>query len=192
MTGQNGFTLIEALTTGVLCTVLAGAILSLMNLTNGQVKAGAVQIRLSERQGVAREQIRKMVHEAHGAMMVSEDSTLVADQDKAFIVNPLTTALPEIKLFDDNNWIIGGYKLGPTYLMEGTPDIDIHHQLLSYKAFTIGNDTVYLDSARSYFRILRGRKGIIANLRYIHQPGIATDTLPMDSVFVVCRNRNWP
>lgn len=192
MSTQAGFTLVEALASGILSTVIAGAILSLMHLTNDQVKQGAVQIRLAESQGIAVEQFRKSIREAYGAMMSGEDSTLVAGQDNANVVNPLTVALPEVKLFDENKWITGGYKLGPTYLMEGFPLPDIHHQLLSYKAFTIGDDTVYIDSARSYFRILQGRKGVIANLRYIHQPGAVTDSLPQDSVFVLCRNRNWP
>jgi type II secretory pathway pseudopilin PulG len=191
MTAQSGFTLIEALATGIISTVLAGAILSLMHLTNDQVKDGAAQIRMEERQRIASEQIRKSAHEAYGAMIASEDSSTVYREDSIFSKRyaPLTANLPEIRFFDNNYWLSSGYKLGPNYLMEGT---SAGRYNLTYKAFTIGDDTVFLDSSRSYFRILQGRQGIIANLRLIHKPGVPTDSLPNDSDVVLCLNRDWP
>jgi hypothetical protein len=190
MKGEAGFTLIEALSAGIISLVVAGAIFSIVYLTNDQIREGTTELRLQERQYVVSEQIRRFTRSAAGARRSDEDSATVYDQDNAFppIVLPLTGRLPEVRFFGRDYLLDGGYKLGRNYLMEGTPIAGGH--ALSYKAFTIGMDTVYLDSASSYFRILPNRQGIIADLKLIALSGGTPVELPHDSELVLCRNRD--
>jgi type II secretory pathway pseudopilin PulG len=188
MSSQSGFTLIEVLASGIISTVIAGAILSIVYLTNNQIQDGTANLRLEERQRVASEQIQRSARFARGGMMASENLVTVKAQDAGG--SPPSGNLQEIIFFDDNWCLVAGYKVGSNYLMEAFPASCT--ALADYKALTIGDDTVYLDPAQSYFRYFNNRKSIISNLKLTLQTAAGTYSRPNDSEFVLCRNKAWP
>lgn len=187
MKSQSGFTLIEVMASGILSTVIAGAILSILHLTNDQIKDGTSYLRLEERQGIAAEQIRKTARHAKGVMKSWEDLAQVT-------ANPAAQPsghLSEIRFFNDDNCFTTGYKIESGYLWEADAK---GCNILAYRPFTIGADTVFVDPdpAVSYFEFLHNRGAIISHLRVILRVDTTTYVRPNDSEFVLCRNRKWP
>ena len=66
MQRQSGFTLIEVLTTGALATFVGLALLSILQMTNGQIKDGSTILRMARLQTVATEQIHRSARQAAG------------------------------------------------------------------------------------------------------------------------------
>src|SRR3954471_22518948 len=76
MNSQAGFTLIEALITGVLSTIVAGGILSALYMTNTQIQDGSAALRLSQLQSVVSDQIHRSARLSAGAKDSTETGTL--------------------------------------------------------------------------------------------------------------------
>lgn len=174
---QAGFTLVEVLTGGVISTVLAGTILSMVHMVSGNLRESAANTRLERLQAVANEQIRTATRQAYGAKLFQAEAGNI--QDIAATDNAAHANLSEIWLIADDGILHWAYQISGDYLMERRNG--------AWIKMTVGPDTVMLDGANSRFGVFPNRRGIVADLRYrINENGTTYSYPPLlDSL--LCR-----
>lgn len=183
MSGESGFTLVEALAAGVLSVVIAGAILSIVRMTNDQIDEGGNTVRLETLRTAVSEQLRKTTRNSKGALTVSEDTGAVHSEYEHEIVSAQKSGLSNIRFFDRDYGFKGGFRIVGGYLEEALVDPATGDS--SWAPFRVGEDTVFVDPALSTFTIAEGRVGARFDLR-LTRPA---DTL-IHSEFVQCRRVN--
>jgi len=185
MNSERGFTLIEAMASGILSAVIAGGILSVAFMTRDQVNEGSAYEKLKSVRSAVSEQIRASARIAYGAMKSDEDASTV--NTPLGLANPVFANLSEIRFYDRDFFLVKGYRLDTRYLLEGYP-VPGAPNTLAYKPFLIGEDTVIIDPVNSRFTILSNRQGITSNLKLKLNVGGVDYVRPSDSEFVLCRN----
>jgi type II secretory pathway pseudopilin PulG len=185
LNGQSGFTLIEVLAAGLISTIVAGALLSVLYMSTGQIRDGASSLRLSQSQAVVSEQIRTSARKAFGAWSGSCPDPGPSDLDaaEALVAGYAGSGqLKQVVFCDPLGAILSGYSLetdGRMYEWVGG----------SFRPFRIGADEVMVDYAASNFIILARRRGIIFNIIYRRDAGGESYFFPLIQETVLSRNR---
>lgn len=176
MKTQSGFTLIEALVTGVLSTIVAGTLVTVLGMVNLQLNTGIAENRLGRIQTVVSEQIRASVRKSWGILQSGD----VIDASHHY---------PDLHVIASTREIILTYKDGnpmAKYLIGNDGKLWEWHDgdPGDYYPFMIGTDIVYVDPAQSDFSIADGRKSMTFKLAYVLQSKI----LPNIPEAIQCRN----
>ncbi len=143
MNSSTGFTLVEVLVTGLLASILAGAIISSLYMTNLQTKEGIGTERLIQISVAATEEIRRKVRRA------------------TTLVQYLPPSHSGIILLDSAGLAIGGFTYQSAILQELIPGT-------GWRPMMIGNDTVrvFNDTALSNFFVSPTGIGLSFRLRF--------------------------
>ncbi len=168
---QQGFTLIEVLITGVISSIVAGAIITVLYMTNDQIKEGIATEKLIQISTAATEQIRRSARMA----AIVTCSTAVLNRDLNF--------------FDSDGNQISGYKINSGgVLQEWVVGVGWKTMVIgSDSAIVVGSDSVTLVSSDSALVVLPDGHGIKMKLRYIHsESGINVDFPPIEDQ-ALCR-----
>lgn len=186
MKAQSGFTLVEALVSGLLSTLVAGATYSLLHMSSTQMKDGVGKMRLTQISTAVSDEIRYMARlatlvKAHSDPMTKDDVTYPMD----------TTTAPDfhhsVVFCNRGGDTLGGYRFLWTghlqELVDPTPIVPGGDWDWINMGFA--EDTVYVDSLRSDFSILQHRRGIHFKLYFKNQAG---DSLQAVNETVLCRN----
>jgi type II secretory pathway pseudopilin PulG len=152
---QQGFTLIEALAGGILSTIVAGAILSALNMTTRQIKESSSNLSLGQIQTVVSEQIRSDARKSFGAKGPGENPTAQFDTPED---DPALTNQNGIVFCDSNGQPFARYQINTS---TGNLEEWIDG---SYVPFKVGSQTAQLDAANSSFGVLAKRQGITFKL----------------------------
>jgi hypothetical protein len=182
MMNQSGFTLVEALTTGVLSTIVAGALVSALSMTNSQIREGISETRLGRAQMVVSEQIQQRTRESWGILLNGES----INEETHYNELPTPPASTnEVILGDKDGNPIAKYRVNAEgYLEEGVhPDGSAEW---SYIPFRIGEDTVHIDPATSAFKVADLRKSMKFALAYMQD---GKTSAPIEES-AQCRNRS--
>lgn len=180
MIGQKGFTLVEALTGGIISTVLAGTMISMIHMVGSNLKESAANTRLERLQTVASEQIRSATRQAFGAKLSgTEPGTIQSLSSSAGGDAAAHTNLTEVWLITDEGIQHWAYQISGDYLMERRGG--------AWVKMTVGEDTVKLDGANSRFAVFPYRKGIVADLRYKIVENGSTYAYPPLPDSILCR-----
>jgi type II secretory pathway pseudopilin PulG len=182
---QRGFTLIETMAVGLLSTIVAGALLTVLYLTNSEIKQGIVHLELVNLQSVVSEQIRKSARTANGVLLTDE-----AKNEPVFRLDLNTySGAKEIRFCNSNGNVFAKYQIhsgDPSYLEEW------HTGLAKYQPFLVSDDTVYVDGDASVFTILPGRRGVKFTIAHRREEKIMDNiesfSLPPIEETVLCRN----
>jgi len=179
MKRQSGFTLIETLVTGLVSTLLAGVVLSLLQLSNTQLLEGSAGLRLSRLYNATSSEIQRVGRRAY---VVKTTGDILTGLPSDTLSAAAMTGLSNVMFCDTLGDSLGGYKvLGDGRLQEWVKSGR------TWKDLAFGPDTVRVDSARSTFDILPRRRGISFTLRLKSAAG---DTIPPVREMLVCRNAN--
>jgi type II secretory pathway pseudopilin PulG len=116
MKQQSGFTLIEALVTGIISAGFTGVILSLFYMNNAQIIAGTRLLRLSQKYSLISDQIKQT---ARNAAFVYDGPVLPTGP-----IGTLPSPKHKIYFFNENRELIGGYDTKFDY--NHTSDIDVY------------------------------------------------------------------
>lgn len=183
---NNGFTLIEVLVTSLVSTVVAGALLSFIYLTNNQIAEGTNSLKFVQMQGVVSEQIRQVADSAHGVLTDQDPADGVITTFKNFVAFPMVGSpvlkAKEIRLCRANGLAYAWYKidLSNNYLWEWYITDGV------WKVFQMGNDTVFVDANNSFFKVYAGRKRFEFTLVYRTNDGLVAS--PTNTENVLTRN----
>jgi type II secretory pathway pseudopilin PulG len=185
MNSQSGFTLIEALATGLISTIVAGAILSLLHMSNAQINDGTINLRLARLQGVASDQIRSSTRIAAGVKTAAEDT--ITDFDHMPVMTAVSSPLKEVRLCQQNGLPFARYRI-----VDGTPQDYLEEwketPVKGYHPFMVGGDTVFVDYANSFFRILPDRRGITFAVQHTRAEDGKSYTFPRIEEVALIRN----
>ncbi len=183
MLSQKGFTLVEIMAAGVVSTIVAGALLSVLSITNSLIKESASNQRLGQIQTAVSEQLRNDARIAFGPK-----ASEVEDRSAPFDVNPdddpIASNLQGIYFCDRDGDCFSGYRINKQNLTLE----EWHREIGGYNPFKVGEDTVHVDTANSRFAVLAGRKGVTFQIAC----RIHTDkdyTFPSIEETVLCRNK---
>ncbi len=184
MSFQNGFTLIEVLTASLISTIVAGALLSVLSMTNNHIKDGAAHLRTGQMQTVVSDQLHTNAHAACGVKSTGES-----------LIDPFTTptydlgvaSAKEIVFCTKAGLPIARYKINSVanYLEEWRTD-PLGAGPVGYYPFQVGNDTAFLNGALSEFNLQPGRRGFTATLLF--QSRDRSYTFPHIVETILCRN----
>jgi prepilin-type N-terminal cleavage/methylation domain-containing protein len=182
LNARNGFTLVEVLAASALSTIVAGALLTFLHMTNGQIKEGSSHLRLVQLQDVVSEQLRISAHKACRVTAESDDP--ITSFDPIVFTQGIPPALHknEIRFYDKGVQLIAKYHVNSIdgYLEEWDP-IGAR-----YLPFRVGDDTVFVNAARSEFNLYSGRAGLSFTIAYQSKDG--SDTIPVIAEGILCRN----
>jgi type II secretory pathway pseudopilin PulG len=177
MRRQSGFTLIEALTTGAISSIVGLALLSVLYMTNGQIKEGTATLRLARLQNVATEQIHRS---ARQAMAVWQQGT-TPTANFAFNQN-LSPEMSGVIFCDPTGDTLAGYSVSGDLLKE------LDTASGTWIPFEVAGDTVTVDEDSSYFKILNNRHGMVSRIRYTLVDGDSLYAFPPIADTIRCRN----
>lgn len=152
MNAQGGFTLIEAMSAGLISSILAGALISVISISNREIKENAITLRLSRIQSAVSDQFRTNARASFLAIQYGEDPVAVSLLPKD---DPESPPLKQIIFCDRNPSPSARYKMDSTNYLE---EYDFDNA--TFVPFTVGEDTVFVDTAKSDFKILAGRAGV--------------------------------
>jgi type II secretory pathway pseudopilin PulG len=193
MKSQSGFTLVEALVTGVIGAIIPIAIISLLRVNNAQLEKNSAQFKLAQTYGVVSEEIYRYANLATTVVQPGPCSPGLE-----------VTGVPQysgVLFCDQNGQTMHGLKViasdGFSKLQEWSPGT-------GWTDFLIGTNPVYLmaypqgppQKVDGLFNIYGpnytpgypGCFGLRFNLRpYMVVSGVA-DTLPVQTESVICRN----
>lgn len=186
MKSNSGFTLIEVLVTSLLSTVVAGALLSFLYLTNNQITEGTTSLKFVQMRSVVSEQIRQVADSAHGVLTDQDPADGVITTFKDFVLFPQVDSTiinaKELRLCRSNGTAYAVYKINASnnyleewYKTDGT-----------LRVFQIGSDTVFIDASKSFFKVYRGRKRFEFTLVYRTQDGSVSS--PTNTEKILTRN----
>lgn len=157
MSSESGFTLIETLAAGLISTIVAGAMLSVLTMTTRQLKESSTSLNLGQIQGVVTDQLRSDARKAFGARGDFETP------NGAFTI-PNTDAArsnqTEIIFCDKGGTSFSRYRIRSSdSILEEWVDG-------AYTPFLVGNQAVHLDvgATKSRFGILANRFGVTFKL----------------------------
>jgi type II secretory pathway pseudopilin PulG len=183
---QSGFTLIEALAAGLISTIVAGALLTVLSMTNAQIRDGAIRLKTGQMHTVVSDQLRTSAYNAYGVKAAGEDLT-----------DPLTlpvyaggVANTQTIIFCNKAGIpFARYNINTVsnYLEEWLEAIPLVRPA-GYYPFKVGVDTAFLNGAASSFTLDPGRIGFSLNLLFTSP--YSTYTFPNIIEAIRCRNPN--
>jgi prepilin-type N-terminal cleavage/methylation domain-containing protein len=176
MKTQSGFTLVEVLVTGVLSSIVAGALVSMLSMVNLQMNAGIAENRLGRIQTVVSEQIRASARKSWGILQSGD----IIDDTHHFPDLAAISSTSEIILSDKNGNPMVKYHIDNSGMLWEWHDGDPG----DYYPFAIGKDTVHVDAAHSDFTLAQGRKNMTFKLAYT----LEGKTLPIIQEAIQCRN----
>lgn len=172
MKRQAGFTLIEAMVAGVISTILAGSILSVLYMCNDRIKESMAMAKLTMMYDVVSEAFHRAAREAStigGNTETPPLSTLSAP----------FTGLGRITFYDSSGAATGGFAiLGDGYLREWKSG--------SFQTFKIGVDSIYVPDF--HFSILTDRNAARFRLTFSMTSGGKTYVLTNPRETAQCRN----
>lgn len=178
MIRQQGFTLIEALAAGLISTIVAGALLTVLYMSTAQIKEGSAYISLLSMQSIVSEQIRSSVRSAKIIKRVGELGTSTPT-----LVASAFTGLKEIWLLSKDGDTLAAYQVRPgePYLYEWKAG--------AYQVFKVGNLTVDIDYGQTEFGILANRLGMTFQIGHIKTVGASSYAFPASQDTILMRNR---
>jgi type II secretory pathway pseudopilin PulG len=182
MKAQSGFTLIEVLVTGVLSTIVAGTLVTVLGMVNLQLNAGIAENRLGRIQTVVSEQIRSSMRKSWGVLQTGD----VIDNANHFNNLKAVASTQEIIMSDKDGNPISKYQIDNGGKLWEWHDGDPG----DYYPFKIGEDIVYVDPdpVKSNFSLAQGRKSMTFTLEYVLLQGKTLLTLPNIPETIQCRN----
>lgn len=166
MKSESGFTLVEALATGVLSTIVAGTLVSVLDMVNTQIKEGEMESRLGLWQSVVSEQIRSSVRQSWGILQQGDPTGFDLHYDKLPAVDHMLSPedlMPEILICDKDGIPMAKYHVNSEGILEEWQSGDEG----SYHPFTIGDQIVHVDPDQSNFSVAKGRKYLSFKLAYV-------------------------
>jgi hypothetical protein len=191
---QQGFTLIEALVTGIISVIIPSVILTLLNINNSQLSVSSSHIKLNQVYDLVSEDIHRATENA--AMAVQGPGGLTSCPQNPAITASFPTG---VVLCNSNGFFVKGYKVVASEytnimkLQERDPaDLD-------WKPFQIGLNEVLLVNpdpqggpnlkVNGYFNIYNGNQGLRFNLLMVNRISpTVIDSLPVQTESVICRN----
>lgn len=176
MRGQSGFTLIEAMVTGILSTMVAGVALALLRMSATQVREGSATLSLAASYSAVSEEIHRIGRIAHMVKTAGDPEGLPPDSLTLGLLDR-TEAVFCNRLGDS----LGGFRITSGKLQELAGPL--HGRF--WKDMVVGPDTVYLDSSASRFDVKANRAGLDFRLRLVNADG---DSLPSVKETVLCRS----
>jgi type II secretory pathway pseudopilin PulG len=181
MRGQGGFTLIEAMVTGILSTMVAAVALALLKMSSDQVKEGSATLSLAATYSAVSEAIHRagrnaVVVKTAGDPPGSPPGTVLG----ADTVTAESNNIREVVFCNGLGDSLGGFRIvsGTLHELAGP----LHGR--SWIPMVVGPDPVRLDDNASNFDLKANRAGIHFYLRLVTAAG---DTLPPVKETVLCR-----
>jgi type II secretory pathway pseudopilin PulG len=181
MREQNGFTLIEALTTSALAGIVGFALLTVLYMTNGQIKDGTSTLRLGRLQTVATEQIHRSVRQAGGVWQLDVTPTLI-DTNFTYPGSPTLPRILGVLLCAPSGDTLAGYSV----IGDSLRELDTLSG--TWKPFKVAGEAVTVDEDNSYFGILKNRRGVVSRIQYTLDDGDSVYTFPPLADTIRCRN----
>jgi type II secretory pathway pseudopilin PulG len=182
MLRQSGFTLIESLTAGLISTIVAGALLTMLTVTNREIKAGTTHLLVGQMQSVVSDQFHISAHRACGVRTAGEplDGSYFTDAARYDIPVGDTN---EIIFCDKNGSRLTSYRINRAFNYLEEWDVGSH----AYIPFKVGEDTVLINGANSAFRLLSPRRRrLTVNLAIRNSDESFTFPTLIDTI--LCRN----
>ncbi len=176
----------EALSAGLISTIVAGALLTVLQMTNAQIRDGSGNMRVARLQTVVSDQIRMSTRLAAGVKTALEDTTTTLEH--MALVTSTSGPLQEVRLTQ-----VGGDPFARYRLRDLSPRAYLEEWKVGdygpdYYPFTVGSDTVFVDYATSYFRILPNRRGITFKIQHTSFEDGKSYTFPSTEETGLCRN----
>lgn len=182
MKSRRGFTLIETLAAGVISTIVGGAMLSILSITNAQIKESIAHQRIGQMQTLVSEQIRNDARKAFGPKVPSEvpDSPFDANPED----DPGETTLLHATFFCHRNGVsFSAYRIDGGILQHSsTPSLG------AWQNIVVGGQPVKVTPA-SGFTVLSGRMGITFKIACTVNLGGQDYTFPLIEETILCRNK---
>jgi type II secretory pathway pseudopilin PulG len=178
---QAGFTLVEALVTGVISAALGGVILTVFLVNGNQIRETTTMLQMSQRYDVASDQIKRT---ARLARLVKTDGDAAAPIAGP-ITDPQTGNVYMVIFCGTAGDTLGGYRIGTAYndccLDEWSAG--------AWKHFEVShNEYIKLNHAGSYFQILDKREGIQFALEVMETVDGSPVSLSTKPERIICRN----
>jgi hypothetical protein len=184
MKGQTGFTLVEALVTGLVSTLAAGVILTVFMMNNNQIREGSDSLRKSQIHDVVSRDIRRKVMISDRVMTLEE-----------YLAGPIAPNPPPSAALTSQrslvcmsgNTVTCAYRTdGPEgYLKEMDPNA---LPAVTFIPYRIGSDTVWMTAGATGFTLLANRNGVLFDMRVqLVKDG---EYLTPQEEMVLCRNAN--
>jgi type II secretory pathway pseudopilin PulG len=176
MSNESGFTLIETLAAGLVSTIVAGALLTVLYMSTNQIKEGSANVRYIRLQSAVSEEIRANARKSKTMKRTSELGTASSSLSAAE-----WPGLKEIWLFNNDGDTLAAYqvKADSPHLHEWKAG--------SFQVFQVGSETVDINYANTEFGILPNRQGM--TFRIAHRRAGIPDEYPNRPDTVLKRNR---
>lgn len=179
---QRGFTLVETLAAGLISTIVGGAVLSILSMTNSQIKESIAYQRIGQMQTLVSEQIRNDARKAFGPKTPGENP------DDAFDANPDDDAgdaafLNGTFLCQRDGAAFSGYRIENGFLQHSdTPGLG------PWENIEVSGQPIKV-APGSGFSLLAGRRGITFKIASSVNLGGLDYSFPLIEETILCRNK---
>lgn len=151
MKPQTGFTIIEVMTAGILSTVLAGVVITLIVLTSEQIEASLSRQKAVARYEIVAEEVRKVARKAYTVRSTSEPEFTIWPPGNA---GSLLTSQNGLKFYDRTPVAgvpncIGGFEFQG---VAGGLSILREWKAGAFTAFLVGGDSVFVTPSLQFSR----------------------------------------
>lgn len=179
MTGQRGFTLVEVLATGVIASVLAGSILTIMKLTSTQISQETERSRSARIFDIASEEIHRVARRARTVLGDSE-----TDSDDA-----LSPSYRKVRFYTGpvpGGTLLGGFNIRT---VSGVGGVLEEWKSGAFQTFKVGADSIVITNSGNFI-IASATRSAFSFQFHVRINSVPPDTLANIREMVFCRNIN--
>lgn len=176
MRGQRGFTLIEVLATGVIASVLAGSILTMLKLASTQITQETDRSRAARISEIAAEEISR----------VASRASLVLGDNEADPTVSLSSSYRKVRFYGtpfSSGTLIGGYSIRTVAGLGGVLE---EWKNGAFQTFKVGPDSLVITNGGNF--IISPSRGAFSFQFHVQINSIPMDTLSNIREFVFCHN----
>lgn len=195
MRNQSGFTLIEAMVSGIISVIIPGVLLTLISVNNTELAYNSSQLRLTQIANVVSEEIRETAFRSTSVYSGTEEAAGLCPVPGAAATQEF--GLTSVVFCDANRQVIKRYRV--SFFVQGTGQLEERAAgVPEWTPVVVGADTVrmhldpqpYQPKMGGLFGLITGSKGhfMFFNFHYNMRVGTTQSTLSMQTESVVCRN----
>lgn len=193
MRNQSGFTLIEALVSGIISVIIPGVLLTLIKVNNTELSYNSSQLRLTQIANVVSEEIRGTAFRSAYVYSGTEEAAGACPG-----ANPVQLfGLTSVIFCGADRQVLKRYRV--IQVVDGTGRLEERAAgAAEWTPVVVGSDTVkmhldpnpYQQKLGGLFGLIAGSRGqfMFFNFHYNMRVGTTQTTLSMQTESVVCRN----